>query len=76
MSRSVPKGRKPNVHGKNTPMRIDEATKRAVNILAGQMQQATGKTITFNDALWALLNEHRPDLAEKALELIRAEESQ
>lgn len=67
--------RKVRSRGKNTPMRIDEATKRVINMIAGEMQRETGKTISFNDALWEFLNQHRPDLTEEALRIIDQEES-
>ncbi|MBZ0297779.1 MAG: hypothetical protein K8L99_34810 [Anaerolineae bacterium] len=59
--------------GKNTPMRLDEATKRVINMIAGEMQRETGETTSFNDALWAFLCQNRPDLAEEALTIIERE---
>ena len=55
-------------------MRIDEATKRVINMLAGEMQRETGRTISFNEALWELLRLHRPDLTEQAVRMINAEQ--
>lgn len=60
--------------GKNTPMRLDEATKRVINMIAGEMQRETGETISFNDALWAFLCHHRPELAEQALQIVEREQ--
>lgn len=48
--------------GKSTPMRIDEATRRVINMMAGEYQSQTGKNVSANDALWKFLEEHRPDL--------------
>ncbi len=61
--------------GKNTPMRIDEATKRVINMLAGEMQRATGRTISFNEALWEFLKQHRPDLTAEAVKIIESEQA-
>ena len=54
-------------------MRIDEATKRVINMLAGEMQRETGRTVSFNEALWEFLQLHRPDLTEEAVRIVNAE---
>jgi hypothetical protein len=55
-------------------MRIDEATKRVINMIAGEMQRESGQTVSFNEALWEFLNKHRPDLTGEALRIIEQEE--
>lgn len=51
---------------KTVPMRVDTRTLRAINMLAGEQQLKTGGKLSANDAVWELIREHRPDIAERA----------
>jgi len=51
---------------KSSPMRIDELTKRAIMMLAAEMQRESGESVSANDALMKLLEQVRPDLLEEA----------
>lgn len=46
-------------------VRVSDSTKAAINILSGEMQIQTGRKVTADEALWAIINQARPDLAEK-----------
>lgn len=51
---------------KDTTMRMKAKTIRAINMLAGEIQIETGENVSADDAVWAFIQEHRPDIAEKA----------
>lgn len=51
---------------KNTMMRAKSLTIRVVNIIAGEIQAETGKTVSANDAIMEFVKLHRPDIIEKA----------
>jgi hypothetical protein len=53
-------------------VRVKEWTLKAINILAGEIQQATGTNISADDAIWSLINDNRPDIANKALLVSRS----
>ena len=54
---------------KSMPMRVQSKTRRAINLLVGEMQLETGETVSQDAAVWTLIELYRPDLAEKAAKL-------
>lgn len=54
---------------KSMPMRVQSKTRRAINLLVGEMQLETGETVSQDSAVWTLIQLYRPDLAERANKL-------
>lgn len=53
----------------SSPMRVDNKTKRAINILAAELQAQRGEPVSADEALWTFIEKHRPDVTERAIAL-------
>jgi len=47
-------------------VRVHEPTKTAIKLLVGELQSKKAETVYENEALWMLIKNHRPDIAERA----------
>lgn len=55
-------------------IRIDNATKAALDILSAELRLETGKAVTQTDAIWLLFEEARPHIAKRVKELSESAE--
>jgi hypothetical protein len=67
---SMKKGRK------MTMIRVGEETRIALNILVGEMRSEAGLVGSQNDAMWRLIKDCRPDVAERAVKLADEKEAE
>ena len=62
--------------GKATSMRIDEKVRTALAVIVGEVQVETGAhKISVNDALWEFVKKHRPDIAQRAEQIAKDNDS-
>ena len=60
----------------NIQLRINEETRMFLKLAAGEIQAKTGKTLSWGDALWVVLQECRPEMTERAVSLLSEDQSE
>jgi hypothetical protein len=56
---------------KTTTIRVDTKVKTALAIIVGEVQvEKAIHNLSTNDALWNFIEQHRPDIAERVVELM------
>ena len=61
---------------KMTMIRVSDETRIALNILVGEMRSEAGQVGSQNDAMWRLIKDCRPDVAERAVKLSEEKETE
>lgn len=58
---------------KSMPMRVSEKTRRAINMIAAELQLETGDTISADNALWQFIEDHAPEIARRAVDIAESD---
>jgi hypothetical protein len=62
---------------KTTTMRVDAKVKTALTIIAGEVQAEQAiHNLSTNEALWLFIGKHRPDITERVMTLMEAQQQE